>query len=161
MAKKILLRTGDNEFFDNAGRRFLRGKFDLPCSNCEQNPAPYFTLKSCRRYCDDCVTVLSLGEVFSAQITVEEMREKARIAKEADAKRLAKAQLDIKNAETIRLNLKANYLYTAFMEYHRIHNQYIRPGWADAIEGDKDHFHFMAKQLDKVFLFYEDGDEDL
>lgn len=52
-----------------------------------------------------------------------------------------------KQREQAKLENQARLLYEAFMDYHKVHNQYIKPAWDDAIEGDKDHFYHMADYL--------------
>ena len=148
MDKKVfLLIVEPNIFYDNNGKQFWTARYDLLCSICEKNPADYFTTKSLSRYCDDCVTILSLNQVFSAQQEVEQQKAKALKTKEAADKRLEEEEAAEKLQAGDELKFMAEMLYESFMDYHRVHNQYLKPEWADAIEGDKDHFYHMADYL--------------
>lgn len=147
MDKVFLLKVDTNIFYDKFGNQFWVAQYDLSCSVCQKQRATYFTTKSHARYCYDCATILSLAEVFNAQMELETRKAKILERKELEAKRLKEEQKAAKKREQVELDQKACSLYEAFMDYHRVNNQYFKPAWDDAIEGDKDHFYHMADNL--------------
>lgn len=140
--KKLLLQieTANDMFYDQNGDTFWTSTYQLQCSTCESEYSNYFTNNHTQRYCKNCVTILTPKELFAAQLAVIKRDERLAVSKQKE-KQLNDA------ADARELEAKAQQFYTAFMDYHKQVNFYLKPAWDDAINCDKEHFYYMAKYI--------------
>lgn len=144
MDKILLLQVEEDKFYDKDGNDYWNppGDNQLQCSLCNNNTDTpfYMTIKTndCI-ICSNCVTILQLKEVLTAQLFKIKLEKQRKSNHEAETKRRPEREL-------AKLENTACFIYEGFAHYDEVTHLYRRLYWTDLCNSDKERWYHTAER---------------